>query len=104
MQASRKSRIAENNRAAEAARSSMRYAILTGARQDSGLVQKAPRSRSRLGGAGGFAALAPMRPRSEICRPLVPSRFTISASVPSACHSSKRRRQVGGDVSAVAPL
>jgi hypothetical protein len=54
-----------------------RQAILTGARHDSGLVQNAPRRRSRLGGAGGFAAVAPMRPRSEISRPLVPSRLTI---------------------------
>jgi hypothetical protein len=52
-------------------------AILTGARHDSGLVQNAPRRRSRLGGAGGFAAVAPIRPRSEISRPLVPSRFNI---------------------------
>jgi hypothetical protein len=71
--------------------------ILTGARHDSGFVQNAPRRRSRLGGTGGFAAIEPARPRSETLRPEHDSSLTLSDSVPSACHSSKRRRQVGGD-------
>lgn len=41
------------HRAVEVARCRVLYAILTGARQDSGLVQNAPRRRSRLGGIGG---------------------------------------------------
>jgi hypothetical protein len=75
----------------------VRYAILTGARQDAGLVQKAPRRRSLPGCAGGLAAVAPMLPRGEISRPLELRRLIISASVPSVCHSSKRRLHVAGD-------
>ena len=72
--------------------------VVTGARQDSGLVRCAPRRSSRLVSADGFwSAVAPSGPRSETSRPLVRNRLSSSAIVPSACHSSKRRRQVGGD-------
>lgn len=50
---------------AERADRGRNQAIFTGARHDSGLVQNAPRRRSRLGGAGGLTADPPMRPRSE---------------------------------------
>jgi hypothetical protein len=69
-------------------------AVATRGCQDSGLVHRAPRRPSWLACAGGFwSAAAPSGPS----RPLVRSRLSTSAIVPSACHSSKRRRQVGGE-------
>jgi len=73
-------------------------AVAAGGCQNSGLVHRAPRRPSWLACAGGFwSAAAPSGPRSETSRPLVRSRLSRSTIVPSACHSSKRRRQVGGE-------